>query len=130
MAKRRCCNACAYEPPQFHGIRSTSGSRPRGPSIAADARPSIPFRRETEIGEPALGAAHLRYRHHLVVRQREVEDLDIFRQPLDLRGPRDRADILLYQPAQTNLRGGLAMGLPDPRQPNVAFDAAFGHRTV
>src|ERR1700733_14116857 len=84
---------------------------------------SIPFRRETEIGEPALGASHLGYLAHLVVGQREVKDVDVFRQPFDPRRPRYRGDILLHQPAQTDLCCGLAVGLPDPGQRLVVLDA-------
>src|ERR1035437_1137323 len=81
---------------------------------------SIPFRRETEIGQPALGASHLGYLVHLVGRQREVEDVDIFRQPFDPRRPRYRGNVLLHQPAQANLRRGLAVCLPDKHQRLVA----------
>jgi hypothetical protein len=52
-------------------------------SIAASAATSIPFRRKTEIGEPAPGASHLEDLVHFVGGQREVEDIDIFRQPFD-----------------------------------------------
>ena len=68
---------------------------------------SIPFRRETEIGETPLGAAHGKNLPHLVVGQLEIENLDIFRQPLDPRGARDRGDVLLHQPAQADLRRAL-----------------------
>jgi hypothetical protein len=53
-------------------------------SIAGNAAASIPFRRKTEIGKPALGASHLGDLVHFVGGQREVEDVDIFRQPFDL----------------------------------------------
>ena len=45
---------------------------------------SVPLRRKTVIGQPALGARHLEYLTHLIIRQLEVEDGDIFGQPLDL----------------------------------------------
>src|SRR5258708_12219803 len=98
--------------------------------MAAVAAASIPFRRETEIGEPALGASHLGDALHLLAGKRKIEDVDVFRQPLDLRGPRDRADTLLHQPAQADLRRGLAVGPADLRQRRVALDAAFRHRTI
>lgn len=101
MRDRRCCGPCAYDLPWFHLV---DVSICPAATIAAIAAASIPFRRETEIGEPALGAAQPGDLVHLVVGQFKVEDLDIFRQPLDLRGPRDRGYILLYQPAQANLR--------------------------
>ena len=135
MADRRCRNARTYESPWFHRTRSTFWKSPiasiagigaarftllralRRFSVDCGDRPaSIPFRRETEIGEPALGASHLGDLVHLVVGQREVEDIDIFRQPFDPRRPRYRRNILLHQPAQANLGRGLAVGLPDPRQ--------------
>jgi hypothetical protein len=52
-------------------------------SITDTAAVSIPFRRETEVGEPDFGVSHQRYLAHLFVGQREVEYLDIFRQPFD-----------------------------------------------
>src|ERR1700722_4806240 len=76
---------------------------------------SIPFRPEAEIGEPALGASHPGDLMHLLVRQREVEDVNIFRQPFDPRGSRYCRNPLLHKPAQANLRGTLAVALPDPR---------------
>src|SRR6202012_4912047 len=51
---------------------------------------SIPFRRETEIGQPAPGAAHAGNLGHFVGRQLKIENIDVFRQPLDPRGPGDR----------------------------------------
>src|ERR1700726_2113901 len=91
---------------------------------------SIPFRRETEIGEPALGVPHPGDLMHLLVRQREVEDVDIFGQPFDPRSSRYRRNVLLDQPTQANLRGTLAVVLPDPRQRLVVLDTAFRDRTI
>src|SRR6202034_3560569 len=87
-------------------------------------------RRETEIGETALGASHRRYLAHLLVRQCEVEDVDIFRQPLDPRRPRYCRNILLHEPAQANLSGALAVVLSDPRQYPVVLDTAPGDRAI
>src|SRR5438105_12820038 len=64
---------------------------------------SIPFRRETEIGEPAVASRHRRYFGHLGLRKLEVEDLDVLRQPFQPRGSRDRRYLLLHQPAQADL---------------------------
>jgi hypothetical protein len=49
---------------------------------------SIPFRRETEIREPAAGAAHGGNLLHLLFRQLEIEDLDVLesRSSFDVRG--------------------------------------------
>ena len=46
----------------------------------------------------------------------------------DVRGIAD--NVLLHQPAQTNLRGGLAVGPPDPGQRLVVLDATLRHRTI
>src|SRR3979411_983641 len=130
MAPRRCCYACAYEPPWFHRTQSTFSRSPQGASITRNGAVSIPFRRETEIGQPAPGASHSENLAHLLIREGEVEDVDIFRQPLDLRGPRYRRNILLHQPAQADLGGGLAVSLPDPRQRLVVLDTASRDRTI
>jgi hypothetical protein len=75
MAKHRCCDAGAYEPPWFHSINVWMSSP--AATIAAGAAASIPFRRKTEIGEPAPGASHLEDLVHFVGGQREVENVDI-----------------------------------------------------
>ena len=78
MARSRCRNTRTYESPWFHRIRTTFWKSPiasiagigaarftllralRRFSVDCGDRPaSIPFRRETEIGEPAPGASHL-----------------------------------------------------------------------
>src|SRR5258708_2707111 len=81
---------------------------PAAASILELMRPcaSIPFRRETEIGEPALGACHSKNLPHLLVGQCEVENVDVFRQPFDFRGSRYCRNVLLHQPAQADLRCG------------------------
>ena len=89
-------------------------------SSSAGSPASIPLRGETEIGEPAFGAGHLGYQVHLVRRQREVENVDIFRQPFDPRRPRYRGNILLHEasagrPAQRSCRG-LARSAPASRR--------------
>src|SRR5438876_7154971 len=82
-------------------------------SIAGTAAVSIPFRRETEIGEPDFDVSQQRDLAHLLVGQHEVENVDIFRQPLDPRRPRYHGNFLLHEPAQANLGGGFAVRLPD-----------------
>src|SRR5688572_18526382 len=73
-------------------VAKPAGIPPENAAIAWEittaAAASIPFRREGVIGHPALGIGHRGDLRHFVVGQHEVEDLDIFRQPLDLRGPR------------------------------------------
>src|ERR1700739_4971858 len=80
-------------------------SRP-SPSISIQARAgaSIPFRRKTEIGQTSSGMRETGDLAHLTPGKLEIEDFDIFRQPLDARGTRDGGDVLLHQPAQANLR--------------------------
>src|ERR1700679_3473891 len=41
---------------------------------AGNLRASIPFRGETEIGEPAFGGCHLGEQEHVVVRQLEIKN--------------------------------------------------------
>src|SRR5262249_11760187 len=77
--------------------------------LAYPIGPSIQFRRETEIGQPALGMGERGDPVHLLVRQFEIEDFDILREPLDARRTRDGGDVLLYEPAQADLRRRLAM---------------------
>src|SRR5262245_46830172 len=71
--------------------------------LAYRNHPSIPFRREAEIGQPALGTGERGDQAHLLGGQFEVEYLDIFREPLDARGARDGRHVLLHQPAQADL---------------------------
>src|SRR5258708_26872146 len=92
--------------------------------------PSIPFRRKAEIGETALRAAEREDLAHLFFGQYEIEDIDIFRQPFDARGARDRADILLHQPAQANLGRRLAVRPADLFQRLAVLDPAFPDRTI
>src|SRR4051812_2790595 len=92
--------------------------------------PSIPFWREAEIGQAALGARQRGDLRHLVVRELEIEDLDVFRQALDAGGPRDRSNILLHEPAQTDLRRRLAVRAADRRKRLVGLDAPLGDRAV
>ena len=89
-----------------------------------------PISRETEIGEPDFSVSHQGDLAHLLIGQHEVEDVDIFRQPLDPRCPRYRGNILLYEPAQANLGGGFAVRLPDLRQRPVVLDTALGDRAI
>ena len=60
-----------------------SGSR-REDASKQKSDSSIPFRCETVIGEPTPGASHLKDLPHLLLRQREIEDVDVFGQPFDL----------------------------------------------
>ena len=72
----RCLSLCTAGVPPYSIKVSMPPSRQHS---GQRRRASIPFRRETEIGEPALAAAHLGYQDHLVVGQREVKNVDIFR---------------------------------------------------
>src|SRR6478735_3220588 len=79
------------------------------PVLAYSGPLSIPFWREAEIGQAALGICQRGDLGHLVVRELEIENIDVFRQTFDARGARDRSDILLHQPAQADLCRRLAM---------------------
>src|SRR6516164_11543402 len=104
--------------PESLRFRSSQTRSPHGGTNFGIGTPalSVPFRCEAVIGEPAPWASHLEDLVHLRIRQFEIEDVHVFRKPLDLRRPRDCRDILLNQPAQAHLRRRLAVGLPDPRQ--------------
>src|SRR5262249_39437370 len=100
---------------------------------------SIPFRRAGKrvIDDASVAMRQRRDLGHLGVGELEVEDREIFRQPLDPAGARDDGDALLHQEAQAHLRGGLRdlvllMGAADARQnlvvlPPAAGDGAVGH---
>src|SRR5262245_59097173 len=92
--------------------------------------PSIPFRREAEIGQPALRMGTRGNLAHFVWREFEIEYLDVLRQPLDARGARDRRDALLHKPAQADLRRRLAMDPSDSGERFVVPDAALRNRAV
>src|SRR5205807_3812203 len=91
---------------------------------------SIPFRRETKIGQPGLGAPHPRYLVDLGIRQFEIEDINVLRQPFELRGARDRSYILLDEPAKADLGSSLAVRPPDPDERLVVLDPALGDRAI
>ena len=67
---------------------------------------------------------------HFGVAQFEIEQREVLFQPLDLAGARNDDDTLLDQPAQTNLRGGLAMRLADLFEHLVALGAAARDRAI
>jgi hypothetical protein len=95
-------------------------------SIAGRAAPAQShFRRKTAVGEAAVGAADRRDQVHLLVQRLEVKHVGIFRQPLEFRRPRNRGYVLLQQPAQSNLDGGLVMPFAGQPQRLIILDAAF-----
>src|SRR5690348_15193825 len=84
--------------------------------LAYPSSPSIPFRREAEIGQAPPGTCQRGDCRHFVLRELEIEDLDVFRQAFDTRGSGNGRHILLHQPAQADLRRRLAMGVADIRE--------------
>src|SRR6185437_15350237 len=102
--------------------------------LAPAARPGmtnsrIPYRRATDrIGGAAVGPLEGIDPAHIVLVKYEVEHLDIFGNAGSVRGTRYRGnDVLLHQPTQRDLRGGLAVAPADVSQHNIALDAARRH---
>ena len=86
------------------------------PPAARQRAASIPFRRETEIGKPAL-AFPIRKIRRMSSSDNAKSKMSMFSDSRSIREVRGIADnVLLHQPAQANLRGGLAVGPPDPGQ--------------
>src|SRR5215813_3830889 len=108
--------------------------RPRAAQAAPgveDYGMSIPLRRSRigVIDDASVAVRETRDLGHLGRRELEVENREIFRQPLEAAGPRDDRDALLHQKAQAHLRRGLAVRLADARQHLVPVHAAAGHGT-
>ena len=66
-----------------------------GRSRRQDQCVSVPFRRKPEIDDATLTGPHRKDFGHLVVRQFEIEYVDILREALDFRRARNRDDVLL-----------------------------------
>ena len=67
---------------------------------------------------------------HLVVVEREIEDVEIVGDALRLRRKRNGGDVLLQQPAQRDLRDAAAALFGDVVQQRIAEQAAARQRTI
>src|SRR5215831_18954966 len=76
-------------------------------------RKLIPLRAAAPIDHAAARVRQGGNLLHLRRRQFEIEQRDVFRQPLDLRGTRNDDDVALDEPAQRDLTRALAVRLPD-----------------
>jgi len=102
VADRRCCDARAYEPSWSTVFNQRFRNRPARSIAARNSLNPISARTKSVIrtlashqGDSGISSSD----------SHEVEDVDIFRQPLDPRF-RGMGNILLHEPAQANLGSG------------------------
>src|SRR4051812_44673017 len=102
--------------------RPRSGMRaPFASTVYGTAKPSaIPLWRVGRADDALVGARQRAQLLHLRVRQREIEQVEIFLQVFGIGGARNRDDVLLHQIAQRDLRRTLAVRLSDALQHGVA----------
>src|SRR5581483_8060650 len=114
----RCRNEFGTDPKELavcgHGFRVSAAARP------GMMNSRIPYRRATDrIGGAAVGPLECIDPAHIVLVKYEVEHLDIFGNAGSVRGTRYCGnDVLLHQPTQCDLRGGLAVAPADVSQHN------------
>src|SRR5581483_8628123 len=98
--------------------------------IQATAAASIPFGRKSKVGQTSFRIMQREDLGHFLVGQLEIENVDVLREPLELGGARDGRDVLLDEPAETDLCRRLAVVAPDPYQRLVGLDLAFCDRAI
>src|SRR5260370_2809833 len=82
------------------------------------------------IDDASVTARESRDLRHFRLGKLEIENGEIFREPLEAACARDDRDAALHQEAQAHLHRALAMRLPEPRKPFVTPTAPPPPRTI
>src|ERR1043165_8610873 len=93
-------------------------------------RKLIPLRAAAPVDHAAARMCQGGNLLHFRRRQFEIEQRNVFRQPLDLRGTRNDDDVALREPAQRDLARGLAVRLPDALEPLVLAHLPARERAI